>query len=299
MENTFWSRLLQVWRRIHFFEWLYHIYIIITLVWALLSICNANTYKEAVLLTVIAVYLVILLVFVIIYTINNGRKAKYAEALECMHGVMHAARDIYHNIEWAHKNILVYQEAQCKQDLVRLLSEACSAFNITTGVKCHLSLKTVGRHPTDKSDINLFVNTLARDGASEDKLHELDQNEKFKHKVIENTHYELILSGHERRFFHGNLKSLNFYKNSDWILHPNERKISSIIVWPIRYKYKERDKEIVTNGEIQDIYGFLVVDSFSRNVFNDKYDAYIGSVLVDALYPIFQMYYQVYIKKVL
>lgn len=283
-------------KKIRWFEWLHHFYIVVAITGLLASVfTTSKTAKEEILLFAFAVYFLVLLVFVVFFALTNGAKARYAEALSCMHEAVHIGRNIYHKFDWAIHKSKLYENAEFRNDLVRVLTSAAQAFSITTGVKCRVCIKVIGfkNNSPDSSFKSYFVTTLARDSVSQEQSREKDANESEKHLISDNTDFNLILKRERNYFFHNNLQKLEHYENSSFKLSPEIKKYSSTLVFPIRYVYTEEEKSYECAGGLdsdQDIYGFLAIDSYSRNVFSERYDVQLGSLLADDLYSVFDKY---------
>jgi len=290
------NNLLFTLKKFKWFEWLHHSYVILATIGMVANVFfTGHSPKEIILLIAFALYFLVLLIFVVFFTITNGAKAKYAEAIACIHESLHAARNIYHRFEWAINKDVLYENAEFKNDLVRVLTSAAQAFSITTGVKCRICIKVIGikDNSSDTSLSSYYVTTLARDSVSQEQARDRDAKEGQKHLIADNTDFNLILKRERNYFFHPDLQKLEHYENSSFKLFPETRKYASTIVWPIRYVYceNEKDKDCGRGmNEDQDIYGFLAVDSYSRNAFSERYDVQMGSILADGLFPIFDMY---------
>ncbi|WP_183361148.1 hypothetical protein [Geomonas limicola] len=281
-------------KRLHWFDHLHHVYVVLAVLGALGSVfASGHTAKEVILLIALLVYFFVLLIVVIFFSVTNGKKARYAEALACMHEAIHQSRDIYHRLDWALNKKIHYEHHEFKNDLVRVLTSAVQAFNLSTGVKCRLCIKVVGikDNAPEAHYSSYFVTTLARDGVSNEQCLASDKREGQSHLISDNTDFNLIIKRVRSYFFSNDVLNLENYENSSFQLKPENKKYRSTIVWPIRYVYCENEHHgCCREGKDQDIYGFLAVDSNSRQTFSERYDTQLGLILADALFSIFDTY---------
>lgn len=278
------------------FGWFHFVYASLVIASSFFNIWNVDqTDKELILLSFFSAYFLILLLFLLFFTINYSRKARYSEATKAIHDTVHASRDAYHYLDWCvsskHPDV-VYNEGDFCEKTTRILTSLSTAFTLVTGTKCRSSLKVIGQDEND----DLFVTTLARDNTStEDKNNRYNDANK-RHLISANTDFMLIAGHDYNYFFHNNLPKYDDYQNSsiEEYRSPNDSRkwvlpYKSTIVWPIRYKRRNNEN----NDRDADLYGFLTIDSSSRNVFSDKYDVDMGAIVADSLFATLDAYSKV------
>jgi hypothetical protein len=298
-------------KKLRWFEWLHHFYILGAVgYWVFLffspSGSNQST-RELWLTLFFGLYFVIILIAFLGVSIVNGKKARYAEANKMLHEAMHASRDAYRYLVWCNddsKKTVQFNEETFRAKLQQCLTAMAGAFSLVTGVSCRTCIKTLGLNKDTAEGI--FVTTLARDGISAKKCEDKDCQEGKQHWLLKNTDFRLIFYKRIRYFFCGNLPNENNYENTKlangvWInkgdgsVEPWPLDYKACIVWPIRYVYARSEID-ESNKNDQDLYGFLTVDSSSRNTFDRRYDVEMGAAIADALFSVLDMYAN--IKKV-
>ena len=295
------------------FEWLHHAYVLLALIsMAIAAFGVEHSDKEKIFIWLLGIYFVILLVAFIGTLFTYGRKARYADATANLHDSLHAARDAYHYLEWClcpDRENVVFDKTRLRGILIQSLTAANAAFSLVNGVPCRTSLKLLGTTAVMPEDLNsldkIYVQTLARDAVSAKKCEDRDRVEGKKHLISDNTDFQFILRRRINFFFSGDLSKEHNYENSsitDMSQGSTDGSTSwplaykSTIVWPIRYLYSLAEKDELGNNQLlsdQDLYGYLTVDSASRNAFDGRYDVQMGATLADALFPVLDAYRKV------
>jgi hypothetical protein len=280
----------------NWFEWFHVIYATVVIATAFSAIFPEKPeLRELILLIAFVTYSVILLIFLIYFTFTYSRKARYAEATKCMHTALHAARDAYHYLDWCRSkdhDDVVFDENRLCMYMKTVLTSISEAFSIVAGVKCRVSIKVLGQN----TDNQLYVRTLARDEVSQTQCDKRDLSESNKHLVTKNTDFHLITEGLSDYFFEGDLEHYPNYMNTSIDEHDGLRgqkwslPYKSTIVWPIRYVFNRHERDDSQGNCQEDIYGFLTVDSSSKNAFSERYDVQMGATLADALFPVMNAY---------
>lgn len=278
------------------FGWFHFVYASIVIIAAYKDFWSYDqTFRETVLLIAFSLYFLILLLFLLLFTISYSRKARYSEATKCIHDALHIARDAYHYLDWCispERPEVHYQKQLFCSYITNLLTAVSKAFTLVTGTNCRASLKVIGQN----QDNTLFVTTLARDQVSSHQCQEKDDREATKHLVSKNTDFHLITQGELNYFFHNNLCKYDNYQNTsidDYTRNMSSKKwplpYKSTIVWPIRYKRKSDEHDLGKDRQ-EDMYGFLTVDSSSRDVFSERYDVEMGAAVADSMFSVLDTY---------
>jgi hypothetical protein len=239
---------------------------------------NLVSFYLVAVLTILAVVLVLL-------EYRSARRGSYADATRPLHSVMHFLRDTIIDLPQAN-------EAQLASNLERILGDIANVFSMVTRTHCRACIKVLVAAPNTPPEMfrdrrlllrYLMVRTYARDPSS--KTIQLDESADY---VEMNTDFSQVFKNPKQRYFFSNdLREdvlANQYKNSHipedyaikskpWPLH-----YLSTMVWPIQ-------RMMHTGGELTPaVFGFLCVDSRSRNVFKEAYDFHLGAAIADALY---------------
>lgn len=171
------------------------------------------------------------------------------------------------------------------RDIINIVSKC---FSLLKSKNCNVSIKKV-------SSIG-GITTFVRDSESESRYADSDKDESdVKHTIDNNTDFEIIKNSHKRYFVENNLpnlKKIGKYKNSSFELvgDPDLKnrfgfiKIDnwnllyrSTMVVPIRYLTSSNDKAKYY------YFGFLCIDSNSRNIFNKTIDPELAMIFADIL----------------
>lgn len=280
-------------------ERLHTFYVIVALIGMFLAINGkAPSTKENIYLIFFGAYFLFLLLLFVAMAVMYARKSRYTESPKSLHDALHVARDTYHYLRQYLDGKRSFDPDVVKSMLQDSLTSVTQAFAIVTGVNCRASIKLFGGGATGK-EADIIVSTLARDNVSARQCEEYDCNN-VTHRIVDNTDFSQIFRGKIPYFFSNNLPALEHYENSHLEainqvqIGPNSPgywplEYKSTIVWPIRYllKPEEREKE---GGKKQELFGFLTIDSNSRNVFNRPIDTQMGALIADALYSVLEVY---------
>jgi hypothetical protein len=264
------------------------------------------------LITSITVCTLLFLSFIILIVreITLSRKIKYVSINKYLHNCIHDLRDWstflfqkLNDIKSQQINIEDINSISINQ-LSSMLTELASAFSILTGASCRTAIKTIY-----EKNGRLYVTALARDKISmQENLNKDEQRYKDNSDPVnDNEDFEMLYSKFSlkiRCFFCNDLTKKRFYKNTSFKVYgqPSDNidliaSINSIIgkseKWTLPYKstivwpIQQQGASFLTIKH-KECFGFLCIDSESRNVFNKDWDIYIGAEVADALYhPLF------------
>lgn len=304
----------RIFRTTHWMEWIHHLYVLLALSGYIFAAFTSNTIKETILLSVLAAYLFLVLIFLAYFVHTLGTKAKYAEITYYYHEANHILRDLYRYMDSLlndSSSLSNEAEEKIQSYLEMFLTSASTAFSLTSGVSCRMSIKVLahtkdGSHTSNSDFGELFAKTLARDHLSKHAHCEYKSDDEKKHLLSKNTDYLLITAQDQNFYFNGNIdESHPHYQSTytqDGAFHGNRPKASlkayenrSTIVWPIRYKYLKDEKINVDSQEEKwyqnhCLYGFLTLDADARNAFSLRYDEKFGAAFADSLYHILDQY---------
>jgi len=214
---------------------------------------------------------------------RTARRSRYATSVDRLHETLHALRD--------GSAALLLRDANAADVLPSVgqtVTAAAEMFTIITGSVCRTCVKELGRSGEGAGTVDapgtaqgdelrkLEVTTMVRSGGVPSPA------DGVRHFVDQNTDFESLFLNPSLRWFHSNdLASLEAYKNSSWV-GDGPREYASTCVWPI----EKRDAFAPGN---HDILGLLCVDTRDTNVFDERFDFWIGAALADALYPVMKM----------
>lgn len=218
------------------------------------------------------------------------RRARFATAMSEVHLAHHKLRDAAYVLGAGG------DDEAFSAELLAALDRMASAFRIITGRHVRVCVKdlvipqTVGMPPDVRQ---LYVVTFARSGNDPEPAvvrerlpgHEFDW-------VVENTDFEQIWVEGAACFFSNDLLvSPPGYKNSHWTAAVRESgtfDYRSTIVWPIRkVRQGVRDGRVV---RLDDLVGFLCVDSPDSAAFDRSTDFHLGASFADALYTVLRIW---------
>ncbi len=252
------------------------------------------------------IFLISLITLLLVYIfLKEKRKLnRYAQSVYYIHYVNHILRDYL-----AELHINVQDEIDVGFDKIdNILQDVVSAiatcYSILTGKKCRCTIKEL------KDD--LYIITIIRDNISKisARIND-DQQDTIKHSLNENTDFYNLwyaINGCSRYYLSNNLVrewKNRRYKNSSFKVYDEPEVLSifgyqvakwtlpykSTLVLPIRYvsqfnpphnkEEKERSKRKHNNWNV---WGFLCIDSNSRNVFDAEFAPELGAAFADLLY---------------
>lgn len=216
------------------------------------------------------------------------RKARYAEALEALHQVHESIRDA-----WC-AYTLTGNIAAVHDDLQRGLRSFAGAFSLITGVHCRACIKqlTIHDEKAQTTERGLITRTICRSEDPADPA--LDSTTDW---LSENSDFLTLFRTPNKKWFLGqNLVAMlrQGYRNSHWtedVIKDERFSYRGAVVWPIRKRFRREDKSPRMHPD-QDIFGFLCVDTMSRNVFRERYDFAVGAAVADELYPLLTTLYR-------
>lgn len=219
---------------------------------------------------------------VIVLSIVFGRRSRqrYSEALMHLHYAVHIVRD------YCAKN--AHSREETERVIVELLDSCSRVFGIITRKNTLCSIK---KYNTSDNTVQYYLHDQLAD-----RKNGIDKNIKIPSDQFASVTYFLEKSKGARRYCRQNVQSdfrhnryfhpsllgadgprnyNNFrQKYQDWPLH-----FSSTLVVPIRYISEDDAGELIDN-----ILGFLCVDSESRGVFNEQYDSEIAATYADLIH---------------
>lgn len=255
----------------------------------LLRVDESDTAK--ILAAAMSLMVVFLALTGVVEELRYARKARYAEAMPSMHEALHGLRDAW----WALRQN--EGRAAASAHIKSALQHFASALSLVTGVHCRVCVKDlfcpdVAAQPngTDAAAVQsreraLRVRTFMR---SEDAPEPAENNDDY---VTDNTDFlTLLRSSNLKCFFSNDLYKEPAYTNSHITQEMiQQRKLPYVatIVWPLRKRTELEGEAKEHHGHVlhrQHIRGFLCVDSRTRGVFQERYDADLGAAFADALY---------------
>lgn len=189
--------------------------------------------------------------------------------------------------------------AQCRELLEQVVDKYATIFSLTTTRRCRMCIKTI----FEESDV-LYVFALARDEmAARENRHDDENRLKTRHDRLQDNSDFLSLwdpkTADEGYFISDNVNKEREYKSSSISYWRNVKSdpnrptqqdsatlsYKSVIVWPIRQD--RRDAIGVTQDKCV---GFLAIDSESESAFDKRWDAPLGKILANNLYPVLERY---------
>lgn len=267
-------------------EYLHIIYILIVFGgYFAANFMDLHEFKTRAALIAILVYMAIILVSLGYFIHAYSRKARYAEALSCVHNSVHGIRDAAEYLKACYYRKDRYEQSRFRQQLQQCLDSIARGYTLAVGTQCRASIKLIGGNTTNTS----YVRTLARDSSSAERCIERDQQEGETHQIVQNTDYSLIMYSGKQFFLSNDLSVAHNYTNTSDRTYTNGRPYKSTIVLPIKHKsvrYETDGKCEVENK----ILGFLTIDSSSRYCFAERYDVEMGYIVSDALYPVLDLW---------
>lgn len=279
---TWWENVQNAWG-----HWLHATYALLLTV-SLLAIGATEAKDLKVLIAYIAVfiYVVILLLFLAYFIISYARKARYAEAMYCIHSAIHEIRDLHAYLEYCRKNPITYERAHFEEVLRTVLDSLIQALDIVSAVGNRACIKVL-----TGGEGHEFAQTLCRDSASNIRHKDDDHNEHDKHLIDRNTDFHLIVKGEKRYFLCNDLTKYPNYMNTS--LGPN---IHSAVPWSLPYVSSlvlpiRLAKDASGTGATRiRVFGFLAVDSAARGAYRERFDVEMGAIVADALFPLLELW---------
>ena len=251
----------------------------------------------------VSIILLVLTGLTIFRELNTLRKEKYVSISPYLHRALHLIRDLESYLDMLNPddygNSKEKSMKQIQTVLCKILDEVVKIFSLLTGTPCRAAIKTIYRH-----EGKLYIFTFARDSDSqvanrdEDKIR-LREN---RDSLEENEDLDLLyqkFGPKNRRFFCNDLTKRRNYRTSSYKTYGNPTTeltpgpVNSIFdqkEWPLPYKstivwpIQQKESGDILDLELQACIAFVGVDSPSRNVFVEKWDAHLGAAISDALY---------------
>lgn len=271
-------------------QWLhvaYGLVVVISLFYAGAS--EAKDVRVLIAYIAVFVYVLVLLLFLGYFIVSYSRKARYSEAMYCIHSAIHQIRDAHSYLEHCRKAPVEYEGAKFEQMLRAVLDSVAQAFDIVSAVGNRACIKVLAG-----SSGREFARTLCRDSASHERHKDDDKQEKEKHLIDLNTDFHLLAKGEGRYFLSNDLRRYPFYMNTS--LGPDVHKAItwslpyvSSLVFPIRLT-KDASGSGVKGIKVL---GFLAVDSAARGAYTERYDVEMGAIVADGLFPLLELWVHV------
>ena len=243
------------------------------------------------------VLVIVFLLFTIIQEYRYSRRARYAEAMNCIHNAYY---ECLKKIPEEDKEAYIKIEKRS----FRICDNIAMAFNLLTHTRCAVCIKIIDQDEEDikKKNPELKVDTICRDTISYSKRDSkiLSKKLNIEHFISKNTDFQEVIENtdhpaFDRCFFENNLTVRKNYKNTSHEIYGESKKLKVNIPilrffyndfkWKLPYKSTIVAPICPLRPDSGDIQGFLCVDSTSRNVFVKKYDSDIIINIAASLYP--------------
>ncbi|MGZ3236772.1 MAG: hypothetical protein ACXU8A_05280, partial [Burkholderiaceae bacterium] len=269
-------------------HWLHFTYVpLLIAAYFVSGISESKDLKILIAYIAVFVYVLVLMGLLAYFIISYSRKARYAEAMYCIHSAIHQIRDI--NIYLAHclQAPIQYEAAHFEHRFCSVLNSVAQAFDIATAVSNRVCVKLIGGPKGSE-----YAKTLSRDSASRIQSEKKDKAKAETHLINKNTDFHLIVSNELRYFCENNLRKYPNYCNTS--LDPTNGHsgswslpYSACLVFPIRFTTVEKSDDGQAEDRIS-ILGFLAIDSAARGVYEKRYDVEMGAIIADTLVSVLQ-----------
>lgn len=231
------------------------------------------------------IYVLVLLALLLFFINAYSRKARYAEAMHCLHKVNHCTRDLQAYLDRCGRTPAAYDKDHFDAALTEILTHINTAFSIVTATTNRTCVKLLAGPANDQ-----FLKTLRRDLASAIECKKADLNEGEEHKVSKNTEYQEIIASGEGLYYCEDLRKLNpGYRSTNL---PGGKlgaqkwnyPYVAILIIPIRRFLAEN--EIWNMEPVSRIMtlGYLTIDSRARGAYNKRYDPDMAKAIADSLF---------------
>jgi hypothetical protein len=237
-------------------------------------------------------FLSLLVILLIIHAllVEKRKLHRYAQTVFYSHFAQHVVRDFL-------ADLVEFRTINMEKTTEKILDAIANCFSITSGKMCRASIVEI--------NAKFELSVVARDSMSSiktvkrNKLHLLEENSDFR-----NLWYSI--NGCSRYYLNNNIvKSwINHNYHNSCFEEYGDPEIKSILgfafitKWPLSYKsalvlpirYVSEflpPKDIETTSPHWDYYGFLCIDSISKNSFDDRYSPELGGAFADLLYSYF------------
>jgi len=265
-------------------QWLSHIAAGITIIGAPISffiLIGQDQIVTAILAVAICLLLALSWVLLIWREFAYSRKARFAEATECIHQCFHNLRDAWFSM------LSGDSENTFKEHLLSSVKSFSSAMTLISGVHCRVCIKDIvcpdpSIEPIERA---LKVETICR--SEESSITDRQTQDDW---ISRNTDFNDLFMEPSKRFFICNdLNKLAGYQNSHWTQVTRVKKeyeYFSTIVWIVRKVFQGKVNFVESYHPDHDCIGFLCVDSMARGAFRRRFDVNLGMAYADALYII-------------
>lgn len=224
------------------------------------------------------------------------RKERYAGALASLHHAMHEVRNLQTYIELNERKDGFDADhhrrfrGDCKVIASRALDHVSRAFGTVTSTHCRASIKLFY-----EKDGQAYVYTLARDGASAQRLEEMDRRRvEADHDPLKGNRKMAALfddANEDWRYLCNDLTREGGFASTSITAYKPDRATSVVAdrrEWPLPYRSTLtaviRQGSFTLCEEVSRTIGFLCVDSEARGVFEDRWDTQFLFTVADAMY---------------
>lgn len=237
-------------------------------------------------------FLSFLVILLIIYAvlIEKRKLHRYAQTVFYSHFAQHLVRDFL-------SGLVASRDINLEKTTEKILDAISNCFSMTSGKTCRASIVELN----DRFELTV----VARDSMSSIKA--IPRNKK--HLLGNNTDFRNLwysINGCSRYYLNNNI--IRSWINHDYcnscFIEYGEPEIKSVFgfrfvkKWPLSYKsaivlpirYVSEfvpPKDTETLSPHWDYYGFLCIDSGSKNSFDERYSPELGGVFADMLYTYF------------
>lgn len=242
------------------------------------------TGEASVPLLILAVYVCTLATLLLLVTVSQDRRRRYATALPSIETAFRLMAEVSYGIVQGKDS-----PEQFRRTLSRPLAALAQAFGIITGASCRVSIKLLSADKGDQASQphDIEVVTLCRDDPElEDPPHERPD------RVGENTDFLAIFVDQRDYFFSNDLIKLQgsgLYNNTHWssdVIQNETYLYRSTIVWPIGRKFRGK-----TQGQDQPrVIGFLCIDSLEPGIFDRVADVPLGAAFAHAIFAAIEQF---------
>lgn len=279
--------LRQTHGKLDWWEQLHHFYVLVALAGTFVGVAYGSSTKELVLLLFLGGYIVVIALFSALSSFVNGEKARYAPIVTHVHSAMHSLRNLRVLMQSNQFESDADAERLLRIELTRVLDSLRSSFEIVTGtaIECRVELVKRPVQSTDLQQLGSYA--LVRDSVSAARRGHMDEDTEVRpHPVVASTPYMALLHGENGSYyFCGDVFAQQDFGCEYFKRFPSDLRPRSMIVWPIRYRYRPTPG-VKSELRRQEIVGFLHVESSSRGAFNRRYDVELGAVFADSLFDV-------------
>jgi len=228
-----------------------------------------------------------------------ARKEKYANVTRHTHLVFHRIRDVSYYLSAYLDDELDGRDARTVLEnaelcISALLADIARVFEILTGTTCRACIKTFAL-----VDGSPYMFTLTRDPSSlaEECDRDKHRGENLTDPLVQNEHFKALYTMKESYYFNNDLPGTEDYRSTSLLAYRNVFDDNTkapvwnggkLAHWPLPYRstivcairhLAPADFEQAGVGVV----GLLGIDSTSRNVFHEEWDAHLALAFADAL----------------